>query len=464
MAGDNASLTRELAEYIHSVTYESIPANVIRRAKEAVIDGIGVTLSGVNADCTRLIRQYIAGLGLSGKATVIGQDQTLPAEFAALANGVSAHALDYDDTQISTLPDRVYGLLTHPTTPVLSAAIPAAEEIGASGKDTLTAFCTGVEVACKVAEAIRPYHYQNGFHSTGTIGIFGAAAAAAKLRGMDTEMIAQALGIAASKSSGIRVAFGTMTKPYHAGAAAQGGIVATELARIGYRTAPEALDGPWGYFQVAGSGVDPEAIQGKLGNPYTFVDPGVSIKPYPCGSLSHPSMDAMLDLILEHDIKADDVSEVRIGTTSNVLAALRYPTPTDELEAKFSIPFCMGILLLERAGGIAQFTDEVVLRPDVQEMMARVKPYLHEDLEALGFQRIRSLIEVQLRDGTVLSTEASTSRGTPERPMSVEELAGKFGDCAQGLLADDVQAKVIDMVYHLDEVDSVRDLTALLKG
>ena len=464
MAGDNASLTRELAEYIHGVTYESIPANVIRRAKEAVIDGIGVTLSGVNADCTRLIRQYIAGLGLSGKATVIGQDQTLPAEFAALANGVSAHALDYDDTQISTLPDRVYGLLTHPTTPVLSAAIPAAEEIGASGKDTLTAFCTGVEVACKVAEAIRPYHYQNGFHSTGTIGIFGAAAAAAKLRGMDTEMIAQALGIAASKSSGIRVAFGTMTKPYHAGAAAQGGIVATELARIGYRTAPEALDGPWGYFQVAGSGVDPEAIQGKLGNPYTFVDPGVSIKPYPCGSLSHPSMDAMLDLILEHDIKADDVSEVRIGTTSNVLAALRYPTPTDELEAKFSIPFCMGILLLERAGGIAQFTDEVVLRPDVQEMMARVKPYLHEDLEALGFQRIRSLIEVQLRDGTVLSTEASTSRGTPERPMSVEELAGKFGDCAQGLLADDVQAKVIDMVYHLDEVDSVRDLTALLKG
>ena len=464
MAGDNASLTRELAEYIHGVTYESIPANVIQRAKEAVIDGIGVTLSGVNADCTRLIRQYIAGLGLSGKATVIGQDQTLPAEFAALANGVSAHALDYDDTQISTLPDRVYGLLTHPTTPVLSAAIPAAEEIGASGKDTLTAFCTGVEVACKVAEAIRPYHYQNGFHSTGTIGIFGAAAAAAKLRGMDTEMIAQALGIAASKSSGIRVAFGTMTKPYHAGAAAQGGIVATELARIGYRTAPEALDGPWGYFQVAGSGVDPEAIEGKLGNPYTFVDPGVSIKPYPCGSLSHPSMDAMLDLILEHDIKADDVSEVRIGTTSNVLAALRYPTPTDELEAKFSIPFCMGILLLERAGGIAQFTDEVVLRSDVQEMMARVEPYLHEDLEALGFQRIRSLIEVQLRDGTVLSTEASTSRGTPERPMSVEELAGKFGDCAQGLLADDVQAKVIDMVYHLDEVDSVRDLTALLKG
>ena len=464
MAADNASLTRELADYVHGVTYENIPANVIDRAKEAVIDGIGVTLSGYNADCTQLIRQYIAGLGVNGRATVIGGGQTLPAEFAALANGVSAHALDYDDTQISTLPDRVYGLLTHPTTPVLSATIPVAEEVGASGKDTLTAFCTGVEVACKVAEAIRPYHYQNGFHSTGTIGIFGAAAAAAKLHGMDAELIAQALGIAASKSAGIRVAFGTMTKPYHAGAAAQGGIVATELARIGYRTDPEAMDGPWGYFQVAGSGVDPEAIQGKLGNPYTFVDPGVSIKPYPCGSLSHPSMDAMLDLIFERDIKADDVAEVRIGTTSNVLAALRYPMPTDELEAKFSIPFCMGILLLERAGGIAQFTDEVVLRPDVQEMMTRVKPYLHDGLEALGFQRIRSLIEVELRDGTVLSKEASTSRGTPERPMSVEELAGKFGDCAQGLLPDSTQRQVIEMIYGLDQLQAIGALTSMLKG
>jgi 2-methylcitrate dehydratase PrpD len=121
---------------------------------------------------------------------------------------------------------------------------------------------------------------------------------------------------------------------------------------MGYKTDPEALDGPWGFFQVAGSGVDPEAIHGKLGNPYAFVDPGVSIKPYPCGSLSHPSMDALLDLILEHDVQSQDVEAVRLGTTSNVLAALRYPEPQNELEAKFSIPFCLGILVLERHGGI----------------------------------------------------------------------------------------------------------------
>ena len=230
MASNHESLTEELAAYIQEVTYEDMPANMLQRAREAVIDGIGVTLSGYSAHCTTLIRRYIDGLGLNGKSTVMGERHTLPAEFAALANGVAGHALDFDDTQISTLPDRVYGLLTHPTTPVLSAAIPVAEDVDASGRDLLTAFCCGVEVACKVAEAIKPYHYQNGFHSTGTIGIFGAAAAASKLYGLDTEAVRHALGIAASKSAGIRAAFGTMTKPYHAGAAAQGGIVAARGA------------------------------------------------------------------------------------------------------------------------------------------------------------------------------------------------------------------------------------------
>ena len=464
MASNHESLTEELATYIQGVTYEDMPGNMLQRAREAVIDGIGVTLAGHSADCTTLIRRYIDGLGLNGKSTVMGDSHTLPAEYAALANGVGGHALDFDDTQISSLPDRVYGLLTHPTTPVLSAALPVAEDVDASGRDLLTAFCCGVEVACKMAEAIKPYHYQNGFHSTGTIGIFGAAAAASKLYGLDAEGIRHALGIAASKSAGIRAAFGTMTKPYHAGAAAQGGIVAAQLARMGYRTAPEALDGPWGFFQVAGGGVDGEAIHGKLGNPYSLVEPGVSIKPYPCGSLAHPSMDALLDLIREHNVQTEDVASVRLGTTSNVLAALRYAEPTNELEAKFSIPFCLAILVLERRGGIDQFTDEVVLRDNVREMMSRVTPYLHEGLEAMGFQRIRSLVEVTLKDGTVLSQEASSSRGTPERPLTREELADKFQDCARGLLSDAAQARVLELVYGLDDLESVSQLTSLLKG
>ena len=321
-----------------------------------------------------------------------------------------------------------------------------------------------MEVACKMAEAINPHHYRNGFHSTGTIGIFGAAAAAAKLYGLDVEATRHALGIAGSKSSGIRVAFGTMTKPYHAGAAGQGGVVAAKLAQLGYKTDADALDGPWGYFQVAGGGVEPEAIRGKLGNPYSLVEPGVSIKPYPCGSLSHPSMDALLDLIIEHDIRPETVSAVRLGTTSNVLAALRYPEPINELEAKFSLQFCLAILVIERKGGIAQFTDETVMRRDVREMMARVEPYLHQGLEAEGFQRIRSLVEVELKDGSRFTKEASTSRGTPDRPKSREELADKFHDCAQGLLSSGAEKKVLELIYGLDDLPQVSALTSLLRG
>ncbi len=213
MVAQEKTLTGELADFVQCVTYESIPDEVIQRAKQAVIDGVGVMLSGYPTDCATLVRGYIGSLGLKGEASVIGEATTLPAEYAALANGVSGHALDFDDTQISSLPDRVYGLLTHPTTPVLAAALPAAEEAGASGRELLTAFCAGVEVACKVAEAINPHHYKNGFHSTGTIGIFGATAAAAKLFGLNTDALRHALGIAASKSGGIRAAFGTMTKP-----------------------------------------------------------------------------------------------------------------------------------------------------------------------------------------------------------------------------------------------------------
>ncbi|MCE2464450.1 MAG: MmgE/PrpD family protein [Dehalococcoidia bacterium] len=280
---------------------------------------------------------------------------------------------------------------------------------------------------------------------------------------MSPEDARHAIGIAASKSAGIRVAFGTMTKPYHSGAAAENGVVAAKLARLGYRTDANALDGQWGFFQVVGGGADPHLLLDKLGSPYTLVDPGVSIKPYPCGSLAHPSMDTLLELVLEHDVKPEDVEEMRLGTSSNVLNPLRYQRPRNELEAKFSIPFCMAILVLERKGGIGEFTDETVQRPDVQDMMERVTPYLHEGIEAQGFERIRSLVEVKLRNGQVLSREATTSRGTPERPMTPAELAEKFHDRARGIMTETRGDEILGMDYEIDKVDDVKQLTSLLR-
>ena len=173
-------------------------------------------------------------------------------------------------------------------------------------------------------------------------------------------------------------------------------------------------------------------------------------------------MDTFLELVQEHDVKPGDVEEIRLGTSSNVLNALRYPQPQSELEAKFSIPFSLAILMLERRAGIQEYTTEVVQRPDVQEIMSRVKPYLHPEIEARGLDQIRSLIEITLKDGRTLTREAHTSRGTPERPMTRDELKGKFRQCAEGILPPDRVEEILDMVYRLEEVPDVRALTTLL--
>ena len=175
-------------------------------------------------------------------------------------------------------------------------------------------------------------------------------------------------------------------------------------------------------------------------------------------------MDALLDLINEHNIQAESVESVRLGTTSNVLAALRYPEPANELEAKFSIPFCLAVLALYRRGGIAQFTNEVVLHPEVRKMMGRVIAYLDEDLEAQGFQRIRSLLEITLRDGTVLTKSAETSRGTPDRPMTSGELAEKFMDCNRGILSAAAADECLDLIIRLEEISHIDKLTGRLRG
>ena len=456
------TMTQEVVQYIQGLTFEEIPSDVRQELTRCLVDGIGVVLSGVPAACSQIIQRYIRESATPGAASVLGTGITTSAELAALANGVAGHAEDFDDTQLSTSPDRLYGLLTHPTTPALAGTLAVAQEVGASGREFLTALCVGFEVECKIAEAINPDHYVKGHHTTGTVGTFAAAAAAAKLWQLTPEQTGFALGIAASKSAGIRANFGTMTKPYHAGAAAQNGVTAARLARLGYQADPTALDGQWGYFQVKGGGSDPERLLGKLGNPYTVINPGVSVKPYPCGSLSHPSMDTLLDLILEHDILPEQVEEVRLGAGYNILNPLRYLDPQNELEAKFSLQFCLGILLLRRRAGLQEFTDEVVLSPEVRDMMRRVHTYHSPDIEAKGAEKMRSLVEVRLKDGRTVQREAFTSRGQPDRPMSREELVAKFTDCARATLSQEHIGRALEVIYRVEELSVVSEMVGPL--
>src|SRR6185369_16206982 len=288
-------LTLDVATFIGNTAYRDIPEDVVELGKKSILDGLGLALCGSVAETGNLSRTYVESLGLSrGEATIIGSSIKAPARFAAFVNGIGIHADDYDDTQLAVAEDRVYGLLTHPTAPVLSAALALGETRALSGRDLMTAYHVGVEVECKIAEAMAPRHYEDGFHSTGTCGAIGAAAASARVAGLDRNHILRALGIAASEAAGLRENFGTMTKPFHAGRAAESGVVAAEMAGLGWTAAEQILEAPRGFFHAAGGNYDPGAIVQKLGRPWTFRSPGISIKPHPSGSLTHPAMTELL--------------------------------------------------------------------------------------------------------------------------------------------------------------------------
>jgi 2-methylcitrate dehydratase PrpD len=458
--------TGAVVDFIMRARREDAPPEAIALAKRCVVDGLGVMLAGSTTPASRIQRDVVRSGGGAGEATSIGAEPLrTTAASAALLNGLSGHALDFDDTQLSTTADRIFGLLTHPTIPPLAAALAVGERERASGAQVLEAFLTGFEVECKIAEAIHPHHYKKGFHSSGTVGTFGAMAAAAKLLGLDADATAHALAIAASTASGIRVNFGTMTKPLHVGRAAQNGVVAAELAARGFTGGAEALDGPWGFFQVFsfGDGFDPARIVGVLGNPYTIVSPGVSIKPYPCGVLGHPSMDAMRTLVTTHDVQPEQIRAIRLRAGSNILNPLRYKVAASELEAKFSPPFMLSAIAIRRKAGIHEFTDEFVRSAPVQAMMAKVETILDPEIEARGFEKIRSTVEVDLVDGRRLVQPADERyRGGPDHPFTRADLHEKFTDCASLVLAPAAMTEALDVVEGLETLSDIGDLVRLL--
>ena len=455
--------TDALTAFITKTTLSNMPADVVREGKRCLVDGVGVILAGSTVKGSAIVRDYVRSVGDRKEATAVGAGGFMTsAAHAALINAASGHAMDYDDTQLSTTPDRTFGLLTHPTVPALAAALAVAERKKASGAAFLEAFLVGFEVECKIAEAIDPEHYNHGFHSTGTIGTFGAAAAAAKLMNMPAPAVRHMLTIASSMSSGIRVNFGSMTKPLHSARAAQNGIVAAELASRGFTGGDDGLDGRWGFFEVFGTGVDLDRLIPVLGKPYTIVSPGTSFKPYPCGSLSHPTMDAMLKAVVEHDLKPEQVKAVRVRAGSNVLDPLRYRIATNELEAKFSLPFLMSSLIVRRKAGVREFTDEFVASAPVQQMMPRVTNVFDQKIEAQGFDKIRSVIEIDLTDGrTLVQASDDRYRGGPEKPFTREELREKFTDCAQLTLGQAAIARALDLI---EGVDKLKDVTELVRA
>lgn len=446
--------TEKIAQFVVETDYSSIPPEAVRGAKDAILDGLGVTLAGSEEPAGRIVAQYVRDVGGTPHAGVIGSGFKSSAPQAALANGTMAHALDYDDVLVL--------MSGHATVPILPVVLALGEMYHRSGKDVLEAFIMGVEVEGRIGSGIGRHHYAIGWHSTATLGTLGAAAAAAMILGLGVTETRIALGISASEASGLRQNFGTMTKPFHAGNAAKNGIVAAMLAQKGFTASQSIMEDPFGFCSVlAGEGeYHLELMTKSLGDPFAIVDPGLDMKPYPCCRVTHRCIDAMLHIVEEYHPRADEVTEVTCQTGTASPQVLIHHRPKTPLEGKFSMEYCMARALLDREIRMVQFSEEKLLDSKAQELLQRVR-YVHP--EGLEGERLPSeVVTVIQRDGKQHSNEVFIPRGAPENPLTEEELITKYKDCASLVLPPEVIERSLELVSHLEEITDISELVDLV--
>src|SRR6056297_403959 len=331
--------TEALAAFVSETELSDVPEPPRQKAKEAITDLVGVALYGSHHDIGDRITAFVETESTGDAATMFARGRA-SATGAALANATYGHAVDYDDT--------FECIVIHPTSPTVSAALAAAEATDATGADVLTAYLVGVDVAYRTGHSTYPSHYDNGWHSTGTVGTFGAAAAAASVLGLDVDEVRHAFGIAASASSALKKNFGTMTKPLHSGHAAQMGLRAALLADKGFTADRNVFEGELGYGHVMtpDGSYDPTELTNDLGETWAVMD--IGYKPYPSGVITHAAMDAFREVLVEHDLGPDDVERVVVSLDDAASKMLHHENPSTGLEAKFSIEFCLASVLRER--------------------------------------------------------------------------------------------------------------------
>ncbi|HEV8440050.1 MAG TPA: MmgE/PrpD family protein [Methylomirabilota bacterium] len=453
------SVIERLAAYACGESFSVLPEATVQAARRAILDTLGVTLAGSQEETAERARALIAHRGGSDEATIIGTALRGSVEDAALANGTAAHALDYDDVNAS--------LSGHPSVPVLSAAFALGERERASGQSLVAAFVAGVEIEAKLGRALNPAHYEAGWHATSTLGVFGAAAAAAKLLDLSVERTAHALAIAASMASGIKANFGTDCKPLHAGHAARCGVEAAFLAAAGFTGNPRALEHVDGFGSTHGAGSKPawELATSSLGTPHEVVEPGIGVKRFPCCASTHQALDATLQLVEEHAIDPAAVAGVECAVHYLAPHQLIYERAETGLQGKFSMAYCVAVALLDRTVGLAQFSDERVRRPDVQALMPRVRMFVHPEQTTRDcLPRRFSEVTVTLADGRRLERRVRHAKGQPQNPLADTDLEIKFRDCAARALAPESVELLLSAMGTLETAADVGQIARLLGG
>ncbi|HKA42794.1 MAG TPA: MmgE/PrpD family protein [Burkholderiales bacterium] len=443
-------LTQRLAEFVIDTRASDVPSDVMDASRDALIDTVGVALVGSLDEVGEILLRYVAGLGARGEATVWGSHVATSMAEAAFVNGVFGHALDFDDVHPS-----VHG---HPSTTMVPAAIAAGEAAGASGRDVLAAYAVGLEVGGKLGTAFGNGHYQRGWHSTATTGVFASAAVAARLLGLNVAQLRNAFGLAASQAAGLLRNFGTMTKPFHAGHAARCGVQSALLARAGFTADTSILDGKDGFLRTYGEkDAQPlEPLIGRLGQPWEAVNPGISFKRWPCCYCNHRPIGALLQMIKQHDIRGADVQAIEIGFPPGSDTALIHTNPQTGLEGKFSIEYVAAATVLDGKVGIDSFTDVMVNRPEARGLLKKVRRYRIEDGKmysgAVGYNDVL----VRTTRGEFKARE-DRAPGSPAWPVSAAERDEKFLDCAGRVLGDVGARRVLDLAIGLASLRNVAE-------
>lgn len=450
-----------LAQGAHTLSFDALPPEAIHWAKVGILDTIGVTLAGHREDSTRVVQQALSpGVG---PALILGTHKRASVLDAAMVNGTAAHALDFDDCN-----NTIGG---HPSSPMVSALLPLAEQLGSSGRDFIGAYVAGFEVETKIAKAVHLHHYNKGWHPTGTIGTFGAAGACAKLLGLDASGIATALAIAASSASGIKANFGTMTKPLHVGQCARNGLYAAQLAGCGFTAnADTVFEHKQGFLDVYnGPGTyDVQRAMDAWAKPLDIVAPGIAIKQYPCGGSTIPAVDALLEIVRAHRPSPDEVVRIDAAIHSRRLEHTNRPNPKSSLDGKFSVQYVLARAMVNGCIRIQDFEGDAYLEPQARRMLERVHMTAYDKTGQGDFSpdnHFGGMVSVTMSNGTVLRGRIEQPHGrTSANPLPHAMLREKFSLCAGLALRSESVPGLADAIDHLELLDRVSTMTDMIEA
>jgi 2-methylcitrate dehydratase PrpD len=447
------NFTEQLIEYALGVQPNDLSGDARRTVELAFIDTLGCALSGSSSDEAMIAGAWALGLGANEEATLIGRGgQRLPSSLAALVNSTAAHALDYDD---------VSPMMTHPSACLVPPLLAVAERRGSSGQDVMMAYVTGFEVCVRLCRLLNPPHYYRGWHSMGTVNVLGVAAAVSRLIGLDAAGVRNAIAIAAASSAGIRKNFGTFVKPLHAGQAAFHGIQAAELTADGFIADDSILDGQHGFLEVFGD--TDTVVPRSVGAPLELTASGLIFKRYACCGALHPAMDAVIDLVVEHELGYDDIDSIACAVNSRALHVLVYHEATTPAEGRFSVEYSLAVAALDRSGGPAQYTPQRIAETDVHDLSKRVEVSVDHDLPT-GYALFPAIVAIRTRAGATFSKRVDYARGTPETPMTEADIRAKFTDCAAFVLDSAATERAVAAIDGLLDSPDVSTRVRVLGG